>query len=275
VGDGAATPTSNGVLSLVTAIVTLPARGHSTERETDHMHVSTARRRGLVCLALALAVPMAGVAVSAPAGADGTTGTVSGTAYLAATGKPMKNVCVNVVEASSNTTVGTSGPSSSKGVWSLAGVPPSSDYTAIASDCKGGDYVPQWYSNQDFQSSATQFAVTAGGTTTGIDFSLTMGGAIAGKVTDAATKKPVAGILVIAYWTTAYQVAGAACTAANGKYKIPGIDTTGTKVEFVPGDCGVTSTYSVSWYGGSDYSSGTYVPITAKKTTGNINQAMS
>jgi len=239
------------------------------------MHVTTARRRTLACLALALAVPLTGVAVAAPAGADGTTGTVTGTAFAAATGKPMKNVCVNVVEASTNTMVGTSGPSTNKGVWSLAGVPPSSDYTAIGFDCKSGDYVPQWFSSQDFQSDATQFAVTAGGTTAGIDFSLSMGGAVAGKVTDAATRKPVAGILVIAYWTTAYQVAGAVCTSPRGTYKIPGVATTGTKLEFVPGDCGVTSTYGTAWYSGPDYSSATFVPITAKKTTTKINQAMS
>jgi hypothetical protein len=239
------------------------------------MQRRTVWTRGVAFVALALAVPVAGVVVGAPAGADGSTGTVTGAVHDATTGKPLKNVCVHVVEASTNATVGTSGPSSAKGVWSLAGVAPSSDDTAIAGDCTKGDYVGQWYSSQDFQSDATQFAVTAGGTTTGIDFSMRMGGAVSGKVTDAATKQPLAGILVIAYWTTSYQSAGAVCTGATGKYKIAGLATTGTRVEFLAGVCGPTSAYATSWYGGTDYASGSYVPITAKKTTAKVNQAMS
>jgi hypothetical protein len=239
------------------------------------MNANSVRRRGLAFLALALAVPMAGVAVGVPAGAAGTTGSVTGTAVNSGTGKPLKNICVNVVEGSTNTTVGTSGPSTSKGVWTLAGVPPATDYTAIGIDCASGDYVGQWYDNQDFQSSATPFAVSAGGTTSGIDFSLSEGGAISGKVTDATTKKPVQGILVVAYWTTALQTAAAACTAANGTYKLPGIATSGAKIEFIPNDCGVTSSYSSVWYRGADYGSATVVSVKAKKTTGKINQAMS
>jgi len=240
------------------------------------MDANSVHRRGLAFVALALAVPMAGVAVGSPAGAVvvGGTGSVTGTVVNAATGKPMKNICVNVVEASTNTTVGTSGPSTSKGVWTLAGVPSAIDYTAIASDCKSGDYVGQWYANQDFQSNATQFAVSANATTTGIDFSLSEGGALAGKVTDATTRKPLAGILVVAYWNTADQVAGAACTTAKGTYKIPGIATSGAKVDFLAGVCGATSAYTSTWYGGVDYPSATAVAITAKKTT-KVNQAMS
>ena len=253
----------------------VPIGSKLTESEDGTMNGISVRRRGFAIMALSLAVPMAGVALGSPAGAVGTTGSATGTVVNAATSKPMKNMCVNVVEASTNTTVGTSGPSTSHGVWTLAGIPPAADYTAIAFDCTKGNHVPQWYSGQDFQSSATQFAVGAGITTSGIDFSLSQGGAITGKVTDAVTKKPVAGILVIAYWNTAVQVAGAACTTANGKYKISGIATTGTRVEFVPGACGPASTYTTTWYGGVNYASASVIAIMANKTTSNINQAMS
>ena len=111
------------------------------------------------------------------------TGNVSGTVTLAGTAKPVKGVCVNVIETSDNTTVGTSTPTTKTGAWSLDGIPASTDYTAVAGNCGGvGKYVGQWYDDENYQSDATQFAVSSGATTTGIDFSLAKGGAVAGKV---------------------------------------------------------------------------------------------
>lgn len=206
-------------------------------------------------------------------------GTVTGTVVSAATHKPLAGICVNLIEAQRNQTVGSSQPTAKNGVWTLSDVPASTTYTAVASHCQGsGDYTGQWYDEQDFQSNATDFTVTSGATTLGIDFSLSPGGAISGKVTDAKTKKPVAGILVVAFWTTAANQPAtyAVCTPANGKYKLVGAPTSGAYVEFEPNDCGTTSTYSTVWYLNSpSYGSATFVPVTAGKTTAKINQAMS
>jgi hypothetical protein len=101
----------------------------------------------------------------------------------------LKGACVNVIEASDNTTVGTSAPSTNKGRWSLDGIPASTDYTAIARGCNREKYVGQWYDDQNYQSDATRFAVSAGAKKTGIDFSLGEGGNMTGKVTDSATKR--------------------------------------------------------------------------------------
>jgi len=205
------------------------------------------------------------------------TGNVSGTVTLAGTAKPVKGVCVNVIETSDNTTVGTSTPTTKTGAWSLDGIPASTDYTAVAGNCGGvGKYVGQWYDDENYQSDATQFAVSSGATTTGIDFSLAKGGAVAGKVTDSVTKKPVAGILVIALWTTDDSASTySACTGAKGTYKLEGVPTSGAKVEFVPNACGTTSTYGTVFYLDSpDYASATVVPISAGKTTKDINQTL-
>lgn len=221
---------------------------------------------------------LAVLAAAMPATSDATVGgTVTGTVRNSATGLPLAGACVNVIEATENKTVGTSLPTKSNGVWTLANVPPASNYTAVASHCKGtGIFVGQWYDEQNFQSNATQFAVTSGVTTSAINFSLAPGGDITGKVTDATTKKPVAGILVVAFWTTAFQVATyGVCTPATGKYKLTGAPTSGAYVEFIPNVCGVSSTYSTVWYQNSpSYGSATFVPITANATTSNINQAM-
>jgi len=205
------------------------------------------------------------------------TGNVSGAITIAATGKPLKGICVNVVEATGNTTVGTSAPTTKTGAWSLDGIPASTDYTAVAGNCGGvGKYVGQWYDSQNYQSGATQFAVSAGGTTTGIDFSLNKAGEITGKVTDSTTKKPVQGILVIALWTTddsasTYSV----CTSTKGTYKLEGVPTSGAKLEFLPNVCGTTSTYGTVFYlNGTGYDTATVVPVTAGQTTKNINQQM-
>jgi hypothetical protein len=215
-------------------------------------------------------------AQSTPAVISSGAGNVSGVVTIAATGKPLKKACVNVIEASDNQTVGTSAPSSKTGAWSLDGIPASTDYTATAGSCTGGKYVGQWYNHVNFQSVANQFAVAAGGTTTGINFSLSPAGKIAGKVTNSVTKKPVQGILVIALWTTDDSASTfSECTSASGKYKLTGVPTSGAKIEFLANDCGITSDYGTVFYQNApDYSSASVVPVVAGKATTNINQAV-
>jgi hypothetical protein len=228
-------------------------------------------------IAAVLAVSAWGLAMGSTAAFAAEGGTVTGTVVSATTGKPLKGICVNIVEAKENQTVGTSQPTPKTGVWTLSNIVPSTTYTAAAFHCAGGgDYAVQWYDQQDFQSNATDFTVSSGLTTSNIDFSLSAGGEATGKVTNATTKKPVAGILVVGLYTTAFQTAAAACTTSNGKYKLTGAPTSGLYVEFLPNDCGVTSNFSSVWYLNSpSYGSATFVPITANKTTKDINQAVS
>jgi hypothetical protein len=202
-------------------------------------------------------------------------GNVTGTVVDASTASPLAGICVNVVDATNNQTVGTSAATGKKGVWKVTGIPPSTSYTALAFDCrKSGNYVAQWYDGQDFQPQATQFTVAAGKATRQIDFSLSLGGAISGKVTDSGTNGPVQGILVIAFWTTAEQASTfAQCTSSTGSYKLQGVPTSGAKIEFLPNDCGVSSSYGSVWYENqSNYGSATVVSVTADLITKHINQ---
>lgn len=232
----------------------------------------TSRRFLVAALVATLGVLSAGTGTALAAG-----GTVTGTVVDAATKKPVAGICVNVVEAPINNSVGTSAATKSNGVWTLSGVPAGATYTAYATRCKGSaDYVGQWYLEQEFQMNATDFAVTNGATTSGINFSLSLGGAVTGKVTDAVTKKPVKGILVVAYSTTAFQPATyGACTSEKGTYKLTGAPTSGVYVEFVGNAC-TPSTYKTVWYKNApSYGTATVVPIAANKTTSGINQVVS
>jgi hypothetical protein len=234
------------------------------------------RRTHLLAVIAAACTPAVMICAGGmPAGATTiTTGNVTGTVVNAATSAALPGICVNVVDAATNKTVGTSLPTGTTGIWRLKGIAPSTTYTATAFGCKNPNFVGQWYSNQEFQSTATQFTVAAGKTTTNINFSLTEGGSVAGKVIDSVTKAPVAGILVIAFWTTAPQPSTfAACTTSTGLYKLKGVPTSGAKIEFLPNDCGVTSNYAGIWYHNqSSYGSATIVPVTAGATTAGIQQ---
>ena len=233
-----------------------------------------AHRVSWAVLPVLLAASLGAVPATASA-ATGTTGTVTGVATDAGTGTPLAGVCVTIVDASTNTTVGTSKPSGASGVWKVPGLSTSTTLTAIGRDCKGRDYQPIWYQDTEFQANATDFTVTAGMTTTGIDLPLSLGGAVSGKVTDAATKAPVAGILVVAFFTTQFATAAATCTSSKGTYLMKGLPTDGVKIEYVSGACGSTS-YPTAWYkGATGYDTATVVPVTAGVTTKGIKQALS
>jgi hypothetical protein len=225
-------------------------------------------------LAAGLLVAGSSSAWAADAASTGT-GSVSGTVTDAATSSPLAGICVNVVEEP-NTSAGTSAATKKNGVWTLSGIAPGTDYTAFAYDCKGGNYVGQWFDDQQFQANATQFSVSAGHTSKGVDFSLSLGGAVSGKVTDSETKSPVQGILVIAYWTDAEQTSTfAACTTSKGTYKLKGVPTSGAEIEFLANDCGVSSAYDTIWYHNEpNYAAAKVVAVTAGATTTGINQAL-
>jgi hypothetical protein len=230
-------------------------------------------RRLAVLLALStMTVP---VIVGLAAGTGGATaaGSGSATGTIVTTGAtPLAGMCVNVVTASSNVSVGTSATTTANGIWQLSGIPSATPVIAYARDCSGGNYVGAWWVNTPFQSDAKPFTVGSGATRTGINFNLKLGGAVTGKVTDAATKKPVADILVIPFRLDQEAAAAySACTATNGTYSLHGLPTTGVKVEFLANGC--TSTpYVTQWYNNMpDYASATVVHVGKNKTHGRIN----
>jgi Carboxypeptidase regulatory-like domain len=127
-------------------------------------------------------------------------GYISGTVTDAATTLPLANVeieihnCVGGYAATTYT--------NSSGVYTSSGLPPGIYY---ASTWNSLGYLDELYNNiacpggSCTVTSGTGISVTAGTTTSGIDFGLGLGGGISGTVTDAGTGLPLGGVEVDIY----------------------------------------------------------------------------
>ncbi|WP_457973931.1 beta strand repeat-containing protein [Arthrobacter sp. D1-17] len=104
----------------------------------------------------------------------------------------------------------------------------------------------QWYAGASTFESATPVTVTAGQDVTGIDAELKNGASISGKIS------APAGVDLTAVWATAYHssgamdYAGSSSVAADGSYKVGGLQAGSYKVQFNTGDSGALA----QWYGG-------------------------
>ena len=127
-------------------------------------------------------------------------------------------------------------------------------------------YVPQYYNGKVTAAEATPVSVTAGLTTTGINASLHVGGEITGKVTEASSKKAVAGTVVCATNSS-----GGNCGLTNeaGEYTITSLDTGEYTLKFS------AATYVPQYYNGkAEASEATPVSVTAGATTASINAVL-
>lgn len=144
--------------------------------------------------------------------------------------------------------------------------------------CGTLNYVSQYYNDQSSSSAATEVAVLAGSTESGIDAALATGGSIGGVVTDAA-HVPIANVEVCAG-----QVGGSleifdtcTTTSAAGAYTIGGLESGSYAVAFYPeetcnqGGC-VSQNYVAQYYSGAS-TSATATPVTVvlDTTTAGIN----
>jgi hypothetical protein len=94
------------------------------------------------------------------------------------------------------------------------------------------DYATQYYDGQMSARQATEIAVTTGGTTSGINAAMQLGGIITGRVTAAATQDPIEGLRVCG-WSISDE-SGERCpeTNANGEYTLTHLRAGATAVEF-------------------------------------------
>ncbi len=162
------------------------------------------------------------IAVTAPSTTTGINfalalgGRISGTVTDVSTSLPLGGVPVRVYNALGSS-MGTATTNAS-GVYTASMGLPAGTYYARTFNTLG--YVDELYDNIPCPCTVTggaPIAVTAGVTTTGIDFALAVGGRVSGTVTDAATTLPLSGVSVRIH-NSAGTVAATATTNASGVY---------------------------------------------------------
>ena len=142
-------------------------------------------------------------------------GTIEGVVRTAA-GVPLANVSIHITDATAQQfSVATT---SASGAYRITGVPPT-EYWARANNSQG--YLDRMYGDVDcmtcFAKTGTSITVRAGVATTGIDFTLEVGGSIAGTITDD-SGAPLAGILARVHMVNGSVIVSGA-TDANGRYR--------------------------------------------------------
>ncbi|HEY3383909.1 MAG TPA: carboxypeptidase regulatory-like domain-containing protein [Vicinamibacterales bacterium] len=133
---------------------------------------------------------------------------IKGTVTAAGTGAPLAGISVTAYGPTG--TMFGSAVTNGNGAYSIPNVLAAGDYYLQASNALG--YLNQIYNQVNCGSTCPPtptgavVAVTAGAVRTGIDFSLTPGGSIAGTVTEAATGRPVSNASVYVYDSAGNQV---------------------------------------------------------------------
>ena len=203
-------------------------------------------------------------------------GSITGTITAASGGAPLQNICVS---AQSNASGFGGNRTDSHGNFTISGLP-AGNYVLQFFDCNDSGYATQYYSSTSANgtspySNATPVAVTTSATTTGIDAQLSLGGSIAGKVTQTDGTTPISGICVFADSGSSGFVGES--TGNDGTYQITGLPAGNYKVEFY--DCansGYASDYfsQTSATGTFDWSQASTVSVTAGATTSNVNSEL-
>jgi hypothetical protein len=174
------------------------------------------------------------------------------------------NVHVNICDLNQYWLPGVSTDNS--GYYTLHGVPAGDYKIRFNPDNAAGNYVREWYNDQDSFNSADQVSVTVGQTTTGIDAQLAEAGSISGRVTDSSANG-IANVNIQIYDLNNNYISSCS-TDSNGDYTIHFL---------APGDCKVyfdtwsAGNYVPEWYNDKGaFDEADAVAITAGQTTANI-----
>lgn len=218
------------------------------------------------------------IGVTAPATTTGinfalaTGGRISGTVTDVSTGLPLANVPVRVYNAL-GLSLGTA-TSNGSGVYTTSMGLSSGTYYARTFNTLG--YIDELYDNITCPCTVTggaPIAVTAGATTTGIDFALASGGRLSGTVTDVATGLPLAGVSVRIH-NTLGAVSATATTDATGTYTTSVGVPSGTYFARTSNSLGYVDELYDNIPCPCTVTSGTPIAVTAGATTTGINFAL-
>jgi carboxypeptidase family protein len=124
------------------------------------------------------------------------------------------------------------GVTNSNGEYSLPGLA-TGNYKVEVRPAFGADFVPQFYADEPSYADATLVPVKVEEETSKVNLTLQVGGEISGRVTDAVTHNPVAGVFVFANDLSGFELGFPfAETNGNGEYTVPGLATGVYDVEF-------------------------------------------
>jgi hypothetical protein len=148
---------------------------------------------------------------------------------------------------------------------------PSGQYTVVFSAPLFSqlNFISQYYNEKTTESAADPVTVSVPNATTNIDAQLTVGGQIAGTVTDATTSLGVEGAFVCAFVLES-EAGGCALTAAGGVYTVSGLPTGEYRVLF-----GYPKKYTFQYYKGKiNPTESDIVRVTQGQLTSGIDAAL-
>lgn len=227
--------------------------------------------------------PVLGTAVPVTTGATTTGinfaltagGRISGTVTDAVTSAPIPGVSVQITNSGGVVVTGI-GTDGSGNYISRIGLPTGIYYVQTVFS----DYVDKVYNDTNCQgcdvTRGTPISVTAGATTSAINFSLSTGGSISGRITNAANSAPLANVEVDIY-TPCQGIVTAAITDGLGNYTTPNSLPTGTYYAVTANSEGfIEKVYDNSpTCPVCDPTLGTPIAVTSGATTTAINFALS
>ena len=184
-------------------------------------------------------------------------GTISGTVRDAETGLPIRGVNVEVDTPEGGSYV--DNQTDSDGRYAVTGLAPG-EYRVWA-DGQDLGYIKVHFNNRLFWDDADPIPIGGSEEVTGVDFSLSVGASISGRVTDEETGLPVAGVGISANedlgGTGAYAV-----TDAWGEYHLTGLAPGTYRVQASPQDNRATAAYAQEYYSeGLTYDDGDLIAV--------------
>lgn len=197
-------------------------------------------------------------------------GSIAGTVTDSAAA-PLANICVEAIPTGTGIAQPPAAATDSAGHYSLPGIA-SGSYTVSFSDCTGGLRIQQYFNGQPDPAASTTVQVTAGSATTGINASLTSGGAISGKVTSASGGAPLPGICIDVFPSGGTVPIDSTAAAGDGTYRLSRLPAGDYSAEF--SDC-VGGGHTTQWANNqSSQATANVITVTGGLTTSGVNAAL-
>jgi hypothetical protein len=201
-------------------------------------------------------------------------GAILGNVREAVWAKPLANIEVCAYELGEEEELfGSCTRTNAEGEYSLLDLTAGKYLVEFSSTGPGLEYAPQFYDHRASVLYADTVTVTDGKFTSGIEGRLEKAGDASGRVTNAATGKPLRGIEVC-YYARNEELVGCLLTNAAGEYSTPPVASGEYKVLFAsPFESGLN--YAAQFYGGvASINDSPYVTIEAGKLTTGIDAQM-